>query len=143
MIKKISILTVLLLFFVSTTGLPLSIHFCKMIKKEVNSTCKMQMTEKKMEDMHSTGCENKNEDESVSAKKQNCCKVETIIAGVQDSFISGKTEAENNLTNQLFPIAEIPVVLISEEISTYSFIDTSPPLQHNNHLYLTNSILLI
>ena len=143
MIKKISILTLLLLFFVSTTWLPLSIHFCNMMKKEVSNTCKMHNSEKMMEDMHSNCCKKNDNKKTETIKKSDCCKLETVIAGVTDSFISYKTETDNASLNQLIPVSNISLNEESLKISDYSFFDTSPPLLQSNHLYLTNSILLI
>ena len=38
-IKKASILTLLFLFFISTTGLPFSVEFCNILKKEIKTEC--------------------------------------------------------------------------------------------------------
>lgn len=143
MIKKISILTLLLLFFVSTTGLPLTIHFCNMMHKEANNTCKMHNAKKMMSEMHSDCCKKNDAKKAETIKKASCCKLETVLAGVKDSFISYKTESENNSVTKLFFVTEITPEPKSLNISIYSFIDTSPPLLQGNHLYLTNSILLI
>lgn len=114
-----------------------------MIKKEVSNTCKIHKAEKMLEDMHSDCCKSNNTTKSESVKKADCCKLETVIAGVRDSFISYKTESENNSVIKLIPVAEITFGQELTTISSYSFIDISPPLLQSNHLYLTNSILLI
>lgn len=143
MIKKASIITLLLLFFVSTTGLPLTIHFCNMTEKEISSTCSMHMPEKQIDNMQSACNEENPVDKTISLEMQNCCKTELIYAKVKDSFLSSNTETQNYLATGLNPVAEITTIQIPQTISTYSFIDISPPLRQNNHLYITNSTFLI
>jgi len=143
MIKKISILTLLIFFFVSTTGLPVTIHFCNMTEKEMSSTCSMHMPEKQVADTHSTCNEENPAEKNISIEMQDCCKTETIIASVEDSFLTSKTESQNKLLNELSPVSEFTIILIPQHISTYSFIDTSPHLLQSNKLYLTNLIFLI
>jgi hypothetical protein len=143
MFKKISILSLLLLFFVSTTGLPLTIHFCNMLNKEVSATCDMHMSSQQIGMMHEPCQDQNTNDNIVSLKTMDCCKTETIIAGVKDSFITNKTETQKILISDLMPVSSISVIDLSLKISTYSFIDTSPPPLTSNHIYIDNSILLI
>lgn len=143
MFKKVSILTLLLLFFVSTTGLPLTIHFCNMTDKVISDSCPMQKSEMQMENMHPACSSEKPSDDNVSMEKQDCCKTETIIAGVKDSFISDKTEIQKNLVTGFNPVSEFTDIFIPQTISVYSFIDTSPPILADNHLYNLTTVLLI
>ncbi len=143
MIKKISILTILLLFFVSTTGLPLTVHFCNMVNKEVSATCDMGMSSIQMEMMHKACHEQRANDNIVSMKALDCCKTETIIAGIKDSFIANKTEPQKNSVSEVISLSIIPVVFSTQKIFTYSLIDTSPPSISSNHIYIYNSVFLI
>ena len=143
MIKKISILTMLLLFFVSTTGLPLTIHFCNMTEKEMKNECPVQKSGMQTENMHSTCSSEKPSDDNTCMEMQECCKTETIIAGVKDSFISDKTEIQKNLVTELNPVSEITGILIPQTSSKYSYTGSSPPMPGSNHIYLYNSIFLI
>ena len=134
MTKRIIILSFCMLFLVSTTGLPLTIHFCKMkSSSNGNKKCGMCM----MEGKHS-----KSSDAiSLSRAMGNCCHTETFDNNVKDNFLSFTTELN---------IHSLSAVMISpvdysfcSYITSVQFTDTSPPRLLSNNLYLFNSILLI
>ena len=143
MIKKTSILTLLLLFFVSTTGLPFSVEFCNILKKEIKTECPLFTQENENTELSCPFEKNNPATNSTSVKNENCCSQEFIIVGVKDSFIPNKTEARNQSVSVVLPISDYSLPETEQEISTYTFIDTSPPLLQSNTLYLSNSILLI
>jgi hypothetical protein len=114
-----------------------------MTEKEMSDTCPMQKSEMQLENMHSN-CSNENpSDDNVCMEMQSCCKTETIIAGVKDSFISDKTELQKNLVPGLNPVSQFANIIIPQTISVYSFINTSSPLLSDNHLYNLTTVLLI
>ena len=134
MLKRITILSFCLLFLVSTTGLPLTIHFCKMKKTSyINKNCEMCGMDV------NTG----QTSDQVSVKRAlgSCCHTSTFDNNVKDNFLSFKTE----LNYQSFSLLMVCPVLcqISLLSNTVSFNNTSPPPLLNNNLYLANSILLI
>ena len=143
MFKKVSILTLLLLFFVSTTGLPLTIHFCNILNKEVKSACILHTPQKKTTEINCMCEKEESRTNITSIKEEECCTIKVVIAGVKDSFISNKTETQNQSVTIILPVTVTSLPKTEQEISTYTFIDTSPPLQQDNSLYLSNSILLI
>ena len=144
MIKKASILTLLLLFFVSTTGLPFSVEFCNILKKEIKTECPLFTQEKENNELSCPFEKEKAANKSTSTiKDEDCCSQELIVLGVKDSFIPNKTEARNQSVSVVLPISDYSLPETEQEISTYTFIDTSPPLLQSNSLYLSNSILLI
>jgi hypothetical protein len=134
MIKRIIILSFCFLFLVSTTGLPLTIHFCKMNKTSyVNKTCSMCGMDISTEKTSNV----------VSIKRAlgSCCHTSTFDNNVKDNFLSIKTEFNFYSVSLLMvcPV-ECQINLFS---NTISFNDSSPPTQLSNNLYLINSILLI
>lgn len=143
MIKKASILTLLFLFFISTTGLPFSVEFCNILKKEIKTECPLFTHENESNVLSCPFEMEKAAHNSISFKNEDCCSLEFIIVGVKDSFIPNKTEAQNQFVTIVLPISDYSLPRTGQEISTYTFIDTSPPLLQSNTLYLSNSIFLI
>ncbi len=141
--KKFYISLLTLLFFVSTTSLPLSVHLCKMAKSisaEECSSCMAAKQQKKCcaEDLNNTAVK------FVKAKAPLCCSNQFVDAKVKDNFISTKTDVHNFSTLKI--IAPVIVDLNSDTVNKFfSFRDkgSSPALLHTNQLYLFNSILLI
>jgi hypothetical protein len=142
-IKKTSILTLIFLFFVSTTGLPFSVEFCNILKKELKTECPLFTHENENNELSCPFEREKAADKSISFKNENCCSQEFITIGVKDSFISNKTESQDLTHTIVLPVSNYTIPVTGQEISTYTFIDTSPPLLQSNTLYLSNSILLI
>lgn len=134
MTKRIIILTFCMLFLVSTTGLPLTIHFCKMkASASVNKKCSMCMMDAK----HSKT------PDGTSLKRAigQCCHTETFDNNVKDNFLSLSNEVN---FNSLSVIMICPVECsFCSYVSSIQFNDTSPPRLLSNNLYLFNSILLI
>jgi hypothetical protein len=134
MTKRIIILSFCMLFLVSTTGLPLTIHFCKMKNSvSVNSKCGMCMG----------GCQHEKSAQGVSLHKamSQCCHTEIFDKNVKDNFLSIDTDVNNH---SLSVVVICPVECsFSSFNSTIQFTDTSPPRLVTNNLYLFNSILLI
>lgn len=145
MIKKISILTLLLLFFVSTTGLPLTIHFCNMAEsmgKMDMATCACHMHNS--DRMHKACSLFKVDTKRVSVKSQNCCDSEiSFVKHIKDSFLSNKTEIRKELSTQEILVTAIPVIQQSQDFSYYTYADTSPPPLLHNQIYIFNSVFLI
>jgi hypothetical protein len=134
MTKRIIILSFCMLFLVSTTGLPLTIHFCKMkSSSNGNKKCGMCM----MEGKHS-----KSSDViSLRRDMSSCCHTETFDNNVKDNFLSFGTELN---VHALYVEMICPVdYSFCSYISSVQFTDTSPPRLLSNNLYLFNSILLI
>lgn len=143
MIKKQFILSLALLFFVSTTGLPLYMHLCKMNGTFTADECGMCVEEK--QPVKKSCCEAENEYD-VAFKTDsfyNCCETTLVDASVKDKYISAKVdkkEDSNSLT--LLPQLNHSIDFsASQEVIFYS--DSSPPHLISNDLYLTNSIFLI
>jgi hypothetical protein len=143
MIKKGFILTLLLLFFASTTGLPFSVEFCNILKKEIKTECPLFTPENNENELSCPFEKEKAAEKSTSFKDEDCCSRKFMIIGVKDSFIPNKTEAGNQSLTIILPVADYSLPVTVQQVSNYTFIDTSPPLLQSNTLYLNNSILLI
>jgi len=137
--KRISILTLALLFFVSTTGLPLIVHHCEMMESVSLEGCEMH----KIKIPKTSCCEEENDSDTYFSKAYDqCCLVKIVDSSVKDNFIVFK--------NDLSKETQLPIIsttnicnFISLNSSKEFYTDTSPPLLSNNHIYLTNSTFLI
>jgi hypothetical protein len=136
--KKISILTLTFLFFTSTTGLPLVLHYCEMME-----SVSLEICDKHKEKVVKTSCcEDVNNAEVYFTNGYDpCCSSKLVDAKVKDNFVTVKTELSQKVLSS--------IILVLNRDNNYSFssfnkfyTDTSPPPLINN-LYLTNSILLI
>ena len=135
--RKISILTLTVLFFASTTGLPITVHLCEMMKTAEAGQCPMHKP--------IASCCDESNDSKVffSSSIPVCCEMKTIDNSIVDKYLSQKTEFKSDFTSN-------PLILNSDLFIYESFAnkylgytDTSPPSLNNNHLYLTFSSLLI
>ena len=136
--KKISVISLILLFFVSTTGLPFAVNFCTMMDAPDADMCEMHSE-------HKT-CEYEAHKLSVNSEisKDNCCKTELIDKSICDKYI--QVNNQNNIIIQ-HTVAVIDLNFILDNnlvVNPVKYLnDASPPSLLNNHIYLNNSILLI
>lgn len=129
MIKKPIILLFALFFLLSNTGLPLTIHFCKMqnVSKKKCSSCNMHQEDSKQV--------------QISKITGKCCQTSVIKSNIKDNYLSSKVSDDSKCFTS--------VLICSQQINFQSYLkdipkkDTSPPLISPGNLYLFNSILLI
>ena len=128
-------------FLVSTTGLPLSLHVCSMKGLTSASSCKMH---KVMKEDHS--CCSKEEESQVKLNLDNydsCCQFKVVEKNNSDQIISINNDF-GSVKNLKVPVSVTADFYQSPEVSIqFSYKNTSPPPLADNHIYLTNSILLI
>jgi hypothetical protein len=135
--KKITSISLIFLFFVSTVGLPLSVNLCSMMKSEEVELC----------EMHSNNMSCENEESSTSGKialkKQDCCKTEIIYKSISDQYL--KVDSQNQNSNQIIVLnnPDLSDDYFSKINSSNYFNDSSPSALLNNNIYLNNSVLLI
>lgn len=138
--RQIYILTLLGIFFLSTTGLPLTINICNMNKTRSVKQCEMLMDMMKIGKCHE---ENSISKVNISSSLPACCQIKIVDNRVTDNFIFTHTDIGTKFSVKVIIISgflnQIPE--INFEHNFYS--SGSPPLLSDNHLYLTNSILLI
>src|SRR3990172_8658197 len=121
MIKKTSILFLILFFFGSTTGLPITIHLCKMVETADTDKCLMHNM----------------------PVKASCCETKTIDNSIVDRYLIQKVEIKPDLVNIFLSLNSNIYNYKSDTNRFFGITDISPPPIQNNHLYLTNSSLLI
>jgi hypothetical protein len=142
--KKILILSLTIVFLVSTTGLPITYHLCKMM--EAKSLSKCEMCKIDMEKQEYSCCSNDEENNSVLIKSQksSCCQNEFVYNKVEDEFVNTKTDVNFYSSSE---ILFQPIVLISNtfdfSLEESFYCDSSPPFLINPEIFITNSILLI
>ncbi len=140
--RKISILTLTFLFFAATTGLPVTVHFCKMMESASLEACEMH--EVKVE--KSSCCESEAPEYPVKLTSEipACCQSEFIYNKVKDDFLFNKTNENLKVSseNLVYIVVVIPEML-NVNIKNSLNNDSSPPFLINPDIYISNSVLLI
>lgn len=137
--RKIAILIVSFLFFASTTGLPITIHLCKMVEPIGTEECSLHYNPVK-----SSCCDEKNNGVIFnSVPNPNCCVTKTIDNSIADNYLAQKIEINSDLTFTSLILNNDLYNYKSFTNKFFGYSDTSPPSLNNNYLYLTNSSLLI
>lgn len=130
-------------FFLSTTGLPVTLHYCQMLNSVSFSDCMMCSAE---EDTEESSCCRNEDDYSVQIKEKNsdeCCEIKIIDSSVKDNFLLNQIEIKNEIKFlNLFSVLNCEVHKNSFNKFNFSFCDSSPP-PIESELYILNSILLI
>ncbi len=129
--KKILHILFLLIYLIPTIGFSLSYHFCGDILHSVSLDFSVNTKEP-------NDCCGENEKDNVG-----CCHTQIKHAKINDFQLS---ESNSLITNykELFSFIESFVLTFTfDNINTFqSIFDNSPPT-FSNHIYLTNSTLLI
>jgi hypothetical protein len=97
--KKISILTLTILFVVSTTGMPIWSHYCEMMGKKSLSECQA-CAEEKEETFSCCSMEESDFEIQLKAKESNCCIDEFDYKKIEDNFFQ-------SITSNLIPITSV------------------------------------
>ncbi len=140
--RKIFILTLLSIFFVATTGLPLVIHICSMNGMSSASTCKMHNMMKE----HHSCCENKEDENPVKISLNDfnaCCQFKVFNKNITDQFLSAGDNL-SQITNVKIITAGFFADYHSPDFTVqFNYTSSSPPPLLYNHIYLDNSVFLI
>jgi len=139
--KRILILTLSLLFLVSTTGLPVTINLCKMA--ESGETGKCMMHHKLISSLCCANEVSVNHP-AVSSVVPDCCRTEFVYNKVKDEFVANKTDV--NFFSSIQNLVQIITIVPSGVDFTFEetfYCDSSPPFLINPQLNITNSIFLI
>jgi hypothetical protein len=94
--KKISILTLTILFVVSTTGMPIWSHYCEMMGKKSLSECHA-CAEEKEEAFSCCFMEEPDYDIQLKAENSSCCVDEFDYKKIEDDYFQ-------TITSNLIPI---------------------------------------
>ena len=141
--KRLYILSLVFTFFISTTGLPVTMHLCNMMG---NSVEKCDMCSVPQEPVKTTCCMEETDDNLVTISNYipTCCHTELANNKIDDQFITLKTGINDKLSLMQFLVISNASVLSSEfkplgNNSSYH----PPPPKVSNNIYLALSVLLI
>ena len=140
--RKISILTLTFLFFAATTGLPVTLHFCKMMESASLDTCEIH----NIVEFSVLCCENELTEYQVKLTSENslCCQSELIYNKVDDEFLFNKSNKSLLSSDEnLFQLVALipPSFYLAIQKSFYN--DSSPPFLIDPDLHITNAVILI
>ena len=142
--KRIFILSFILSFLVSTTGLPMTYHIYHLLGTTALSTCNVCNTDFESKDPDCCSNDHSNSKGKISIEKSECCQTEFIYNKLQDEFAFNETDKINFKFSLLFQDLLTDLIQdnnIFQKINLIS--DTSPPFLINSSLYLSNSVFLI
>ena len=120
--KKISILTLTILFVVSTTGMPIWSHYCEMMGKKSLSECQA-CAEEKEETFSCCSMEESDFEIQLKARESNCCIDEFDYKKIEDNFFQ-------SITSNLIPITSVFTEL---HLSTLDFQKENKFAQQTNY----------
>ena len=139
--KKILIPALTLLFLVATTGMSVTISFCKLADGYNKDTCSMHNKPVKSNCCVDETSENPS---IVSLENPGCCETEFVYNKIKDDFVPNKPNVN------IFPSYEnlIQPVTLTNITTNFSFgrpfyCDSSPPFLINPNLHIAESVLLI
>lgn len=139
--KRFLISTLILLFLVSTTGLPATISLCKMATAEAADQCMMHSKPVK-----SMCCMKETSENTlrISSTTPNCCEVSFVYNKVDDQFVTNKSE--NNFYSSFDHLCNLISLIPNQlefSLSESFYTDSSPPFLINPEIHISNSALLI
>ncbi len=125
-------ISVLLLFTLTSTGIPIAVHICKTMQNISFQPCSM--------------CDNNNQDGTIKFTRVNdCCKDEVIAAPLKGYYLLSKTDNPKIKTVlSLIPFTFVSSNLFDNFISlNFNSRGNSPPAITASPLYLTNRAIII
>ena len=140
MFRKTKIISLMLLFVVSTTGLPITVNLCKMAASEKDQC----MMHNKPVSSRCCAHETSEQKPSISFDKYNCCETEFIYKKVEDQYVVHKTSVDYFSSQEIIlHSAEFIPSTAEYSYNEFFYSDSSPPFLINPDLNITNSTLLI
>ena len=142
--KRISILTLILLFLVSTTGMPVTYHLCLMMQEKSLNECDVCKVE--LERIETSCCaeETMANPSTISSENPVCCHDEFVYNKVEDEFVANKSEVNFfSLSEKSIPIVSVIPPSVNFILEKSFYCDSSPPFLINPELHIFNSVFLI
>lgn len=137
--KKTLIFSLIFIFTFSNVGLPLTLHVCSAMKTISFDKC--EMCNEQESSAHSC-CEKNIPDDVYKIKfEKKCCEAKVLGSPLTEKFLASEI-SKIDVKDFSHPEISIDKILNDEAIIKYCTTSSSPPF-YINHLYLTNSILLI
>lgn len=144
-IRRILISILSFLFLISTTGLPVSYHYCKMMQEKLEDECKICQAE--VQESQTSCCSKKINDHSISIYpvKSVCCKDEFIYNKIEDNFLSNKSEGKIyfELDKSFQQVSLLSYIIDFPSKKSFYYFDSSPPFLIDPDIYITNLALII
>jgi hypothetical protein len=144
MIRKIYILSFIVTFFISTTGLPLTLHICKMMEMEKMNECSICNSSKDKIQMPCCSEEMQTERNAITDSKAPCCELTIVDKKLSDKFFFSQNNSKEEF--RLLTVLIENGNFNQNSFSLYTsnkFVNGSPPGLLTNHRYLNLSVLLI
>ena len=144
MFRKIYILSFVLTFFISTTGLPLTLHICKMMEMDKMNECSICNIDKNKIQLSCCSDEIEAERNVITDYNDPCCELTIVDKKLSDKFFFSQNNSKEEF--RLLSVSIENGNLNQNNFSLYTsnkFINESPPGLLTNHLYLNHSVLLI
>jgi len=144
MFRKIYIISFILSFFISTTGLPLTLHICKMMEMEKMSKCSICNSASVKMQMSCCSKESAAEGNIITDYNDPCCELTIVDKKLSDKFFFSQNNSKEEI--ELISILIEKADLDHNNFSLFEankFINESPPGLLTNHLYLNLSVILI
>lgn len=139
---KFKVYIIVLIFTLSTNGIPLYLHLCSSQGLLISNSCKLCLN---VENVDEPRCHSAEEEFNLNftSHNENCCE-NSFIKKLDDEFISSKVE--NHLLS--FKVLETLIILPQNLTVNYSnishiYTDSSPPHYYKIDLNILHSSLLI
>ncbi len=120
--KKISILSLVILFLVSTTGLPIWSHYCEMMGQKSSNECEMCSIE--IEKIESDCCSEENQfvKMQISSENSTCCIDTFDYKRIEDNY--SQPISLRLIFSSEIVATTVDVVVNPKNVKSQSFIDT-------------------
>lgn len=127
----------LLIFSINTIGIPITLHYCKMMDLVSFKPCEMCNS-------NYSCCTNKDFDVNIKFRNENSCCQEKIISTFStEEYLIISNEIQKIEISEFVFVIPIKHFYCDKLFQSSIIISISPPLQNSIDLFLDNSILLI
>lgn len=145
--KKIEIISLSLILFVATTGIPMYYHYCQMMESSFSGNCSSCLLCELPEENNNDCCSatvNYFNQVTLSSLIEDCCSNEFVYNKIDDEIIFNK----NELNQKLSQSGNSFIILVFDNFEFNSFTksdltDSSPPSKFITEAYISNCSLLI
>jgi hypothetical protein len=136
--SKLFSISFLLIFLISATGLPLSLHLCQKMNKVSFASCEMCSAEKN----EKSCCSDNRADEEMASGQISCCQKKVAAEPLKEKFTGAKEDDYAKIRNILRTDG---IVILSNEPAIVHYNDTmaSPSYYRDQVLFIINSSFLI
>lgn len=142
--SKIITYLIISLFLLSIIGIPVSLHYCELMKQKSIFSCEICEVEKAKVISSCCETEQNNYSETIVTFNLKCCHDELLYKKIVDEFLYTKTEFNSfPLLERVLYIADAFHVVNPIQAPQTLFSDVPPPFLIDPNIYITNLTLLI